>query len=181
MKKKVFLTIELPEEIKENFRKEEKRWKNLNVFWIGFGSVMLTMEYFGIIDKPELNKIKDALQKTIEETSSFDIKFNKIILGPNEQEPKMFWATVMEDKALSDFRKKLRENLEWFEFEMRSEEKFTPHVVLATAKGNQLKGKKTNVPIKGKFEVKEINLMASQTYTKHSVKHKLLETFELKK
>lgn len=178
MKKKIFLTIDLSEEIKGAFRDQEKRWKNLNVFWIGFSSLFLTMEYFGVVDKPELNKIKEALEKTAQETKPFNIKLSKIVLGPNEQDPKMFWATIMEDQEVKAFRENLYKNLREADFEMKERE-FIPHVVLAFAKGNQLKGRKTSVPLKGKIEAKEINLMFSQTYTKNSIKHKLLETFVL--
>lgn len=179
MQKRIYITIDLPDEIKEGFRKEENRWKNLNVFWTGFSHVRLTLEYLGIVDKSDLKKIRQALDETAVETKPFAIRLDKIILGPNDKEPKMFWATIFEDGAVKKFRETFQEKLTAEGFE-KKEMVFKPHIVLATANGNQLKGKQTSVRLRGKFEVEELHLYSSQTYAKGITKYKLMETIKLK-
>lgn len=180
MQKKIYITIDLPDEIKEGFRKEEKRWKNLNVFWTGFSHLHLTLEYMGIIDKEGLKSIRQAVEELAEETKGFVLRMDRIVLGPDVKDPKMFWATVYEDAALKKVRRSLREKLSVAGFDLKVGE-FTPHIVLATANGNQLKGKQTNIHLKGGFRVEELNLYSSQTYGKGMTKFKLLETFPLQK
>ena len=180
MKKKIFVTIDLSDEIKESFRKEESRWKNLHIFWTGFSHLHLTFEYLGIIDKEDLKKIRRAVREVSRETKIFDIKLNSIVLGPNAKEPRMFWATIFEDALVKNLRKELKRHLEENEFEYQ-EKDFVPHIVLASAKGNQLKGKQTNVRLKGKIKVENLNIFSSQTYAKDTVKYKLLESFPLQK
>jgi len=180
MQKRIYITIDLPDEIKEGFMKEESRWKNLRVFWTGFTHYRLTLEYLGIVDKDDLKKIKNALEETVEETKAFEIRLDRIVLGPNAKEPTMFWATIFEEGAVKAFRKKLRECLAENGFEMK-EEDFVPHIVLATANGNQLKGKQTNVKLRGKIRVESINLLSSQTYAKGVAKYRLVESFPLQK
>jgi len=180
MQKKIYITIELPDEIKESFRREEKRWKNLRVFWTGFSSVHLTLEYLGVVDKDGLKRIRESLAAAVEETRAFEIRLDRIVLGPNEKEPTMFWATIFEDAALKNFRKRFRDLL-WDSGFVFEEKNTVPHIVLATANGNQLKGKQTNVRLRGKFRVDEINLYSSQTYAKGVTKYKLVENFSLQK
>lgn len=180
MQKKIYITIDLPDGIKESFRKEEGRWKNLNVFWTGFSHLHLTLEYFGIVDKDGLKAIRQAVEALAEETGSFDVRLDRIVLGPDTKDPKMFWATVYEDAALKKIRRSLREKLSATGFDLKVGE-FTPHIVLATAGGNQLKGKQTSIHLRGGFRVENLNLFSSQTYGKGMVKYKLLETFPLQK
>jgi 2'-5' RNA ligase len=180
MQKKLYLTIELPDAIKESFRKEEGRWKNLNVFWTGFSHLRLTLDYFGLVDKEGLSIIRKALEELAEESKAFEVRLDRIVLGPNEKEPRMFWARIFEDGAARAFRTKPHERLEanGFDFQMKD---FVPHIILASAKGNQLKGKQTSIHLKGRFPVDEVHLYASQVYGRGSVKYKLLETFPLQK
>lgn len=178
MQKKIYITIDLPDEIKENFRKEESRWKNLHVFWTGFSHLRLTLDYLGVVDKGALNKIKGAFRETADEMKAFEIRLDRIVLGPNEKDPKMFWAMIFEDNAIKNFLKDFHWRLESDGFETK-EKNFVPHIVLATAKGNQLKGKQTNIHIKGRFKVDHLNLYSSQTYSKDVVKFKLVESIPL--
>ena len=180
MQKRIYITIDLPDEIRESFLKEEKRWKNLNVFWTGFSHYRLTFEYLGVIDKEDLRIIKKTLDEITEENKPFDIRLDRIVLGPNAKDPHMFWATIFEDSAVKNFRKKFHEQLLDNGFELK-ENDFIPHIVLGSAKGNQLKGKQTNVKLRGRMKVEELNLYSSQTYAKGVTKYKLLETFPLQK
>lgn len=179
MKKKVFITIDISESLKNNFRDQEKRWKNLNVFWLGFKNLFLTMDYLGVVDKPELNKIRTALELTAQTIPPFTLRLNKIVLGPNTQNPTMFWATIITDKHLINFTQTFKNNLQLVNF-TPAIENFTPHIVLAIAKGNQLKGKKTNVTIKGEIPVNEVHLTYSQTHSKGAAKYKTVCTYKLK-
>lgn len=178
MQKKIYITIDLPDEIKESFRKEESRWKNLNVFWTGFSHLHLTLDYLGIVDKDGLRIIRRALEEAADQSHPFDIRLDKIVLGPDTKDPHMFWATIYEDAAWKKFSQVFREKLVGAGFELRPGA-FTPHIVLATANGNQLKGKQTSVRLRGRFKVENVNLFSSQTYAKGMTKYKLLETFPL--
>lgn len=180
MQKRLYITIDLPDGIKESFLREEKRWKNLNVFWTGFSHYRLTLEYLGMVDREGLRAVREALDDMTRETAPFEIRLDRIVLGPDAKDPKMFWATIYEDGVVKRFRKQLREKLEAAGFTY-PEKEFMPHIVLASAKGNQLKGKQTSVHLRGKIPVDHVNLYSSQTYAKGSVKYKLIDAFSLDK
>ncbi len=180
MQKRLYVTIDLPDGIRESFLREEKRWKNLNVFWTGFSHYRLTLEYLGVADKEGLKTVRDTLDDLSRDTAPFEVRLDRIVLGPDAKDPKMFWATIYEDAAVKRFRKELRERLEVAGFKY-PEKEFTPHIVLASAKGNQLKGKQTDVHLRGKFPVDHVNLYSSQAYAKGSAKYKLVDAFSLDK
>jgi len=180
MQKRIYITVDLPDAIKESFRKEEGRWRNLNVFWTGFSHLHLTLDYLGTVDKEGLKQIIDALDDITEGMRNFDIRLDRITLGPDEKDPKMFWGRIYEDGAVKGFLNAFHSRLAEKGFELK-EKSFVPHIMLASAKGNQLKGKQTNVHLKGKFNVDSLNLYSSQTYGKGSVKFKLIGTFPLQK
>ena len=57
---------------------------------------------------------------------------------------------------------------------------FKPHITLARARGNQLKGKKTSLALKNlQFEAKSIDIMESQLSLSIE-KYKFIENFEFK-
>ncbi len=180
MQKRLYITIDLPDGIKESFLREEKRWKNLNVFWTGFSHYRLTLEYLGLVDKEGMKAAREALDELSRDTAPFEVRLDRIVLGPDAQDPKMFWATVYEDKTVKGFRRELRERLEAAGFKY-PEKEFTPHIVLASARGNQLKGKQTNVHLRGKIPVDHVNLYSSQVYAKGATKYKLVDAFSLDK
>ncbi len=180
MQQRLYITIELPDEIKVMLRKEESRWKNLRVFWEGFSHVRLTLEYLGVADREGLRQVLKAVRATAEETPALEVCLDRIVLGPDEKDPSMFWVRIFEDLGIKKFRARLRELLAQEGFPL-PEQDFVPHIVMATAKGNQLKGKKTNVKLRGKFKAQEVNLLSSQTYAGGIAKYKLVETFLLQK
>lgn len=181
MKKKVYITIDIPEAVKLGFRKEESRWKNLKVFWLGAQSLRVNFIFLGILDRKELQIATEAVQETAEITPEWEWTLDKLTLGPDFNEPTMFWVTLKDIPAAANFKKKLIEKLKEKNFPLSAKtENFTPHIVLAAARGNQLKGKKTFVPLNGKIPVQTLNLMLTQTYERGKVKHKLWETFKLK-
>jgi 2'-5' RNA ligase len=92
----------------------------------------------------------------------------------------MFWAMVYVDSNIKRLKDLMEKNLRDLEF--RTEErKFRPHVTLARARGNQLKGKQTNIILNNiGFEVKSIEVMQSQLHP-GGARYKVVESFEFGK
>lgn len=181
MKKKVYITIEIPEEVKWRFRKEESRWKNLKIFWLGAQSLRVNFMLLGILDKKQLQIVTDTLQEITSNTPEWVFLLDKLTLGPNTQDPTMFWVTLKETNAAHNFKEAFKQKLIKKGFLWNPKlEGFKPHIVLAAARGNQLKGKQTNVSLQGEIPVRALNLVLTQTYERGKVKHKLWESFPLK-
>jgi RNA 2',3'-cyclic 3'-phosphodiesterase len=177
MKKQIFIAINLPDEIKKELLSHEKRWKNLRIRWTNFYKLHITVCFLGEVDRKELELILLSIEKTVSEINSFDIRLEKIVLGPDPIQAKMFWATVCIDANIIKLNRALNENLKLQGIKLFSQE-FKPHITLARARGNQLKGKQTNIALKNmRFKVKSIEIMESQIQPSVE-KYKIIESFE---
>jgi len=162
MKKRIFMAIEVPDEIKRELLSYEKKWDNLRIKWINFYKIHLSIEFLGEVDKNDLDSIIAATQETAATLKPFEVKLDRIVLGPNPAEAKMFWSTIRVETEMKELRKTLHMNLHTqnYNYEFGP---FKPHITIARARGNQLKGKQTNVILKDlKFQVESINLIESQ-------------------
>jgi len=78
MRKRIFVAIDLPEEIKRELLSYERRWKNLHIKWTNFYNLHITLEFLGEVNKWELNKILQAIEKTALEVKPFNLILNWI-------------------------------------------------------------------------------------------------------
>lgn len=187
MKKRIFIAINLPDEIKRKLLSYERRWKNLRVKWTNFYNLHITLEFLGEVDRWELEKIIQALKETSLAIKPFYVQLDKITLGPDSARAKMFWATIHIDNNIVKLKNLINENLKFHEFNSGGsepslkleEQEFKPHVTLARARGNQLKGKQTNIALPGmKFKVESIDIVQSQLHS-GGAKYKVVESFKL--
>ena len=177
MKKRIFIAINLTDDIKRALLSYEKRWRSLHVRWTNFNKMHITVEFLGEVNRSGLNAILLAAENTAMETEPFDIRLDKIVLGPDPAQAKMFWATIHIDSHLMKFKKLMDENLKQNDFISEARE-FKPHITLARARGNQLKGKRTNITLANlKFKAESVEVIESQLHP-GGAKYKVVESFE---
>jgi len=176
MKKRIFIAINLPDEIKEALLVHRKRWKNLDIRWSSFENMHITLEFMGNVDREGLEFILAAVEKTASELEPFNVYLDRIVLGPDSIRPRMFWATICVDDNIKRLKKLMEQNMESFGFGLEKR-LFIPHITLARAKGNQLKGKQTNIILNNlSFKVFSIEVMQSQLHPAGS-RYKLAGSF----
>ena len=177
MKKRIFIAINLPDEIKEALLSYEKRWRGLHVRRTSFRNMHITVEFLGEVNRNGLDAILLATENTAGEIKPFDIRLDKIVLGPDPAQAKMFWATIYIDSYLMKFKNLMNENLKQNNFIPEVRE-FKPHITLARARGNQLKGKRTNITLANlKFKAESVEVIESQLHP-GGAKYKVVESFE---
>ncbi len=178
MKKRIFITIDLPDAIKRELLSNEKRWKSLHIRWINFFKMHMTLSFLGEVNRTQLEAILLATKETVSEIRPFEITLEKIYLGPDQDNPTMFWAAIKVDENLLKLKEVIDKSLKLQGFE-REKREFKPHIVIARARGNQLKGKQTNIPLANmKFDAENIDVMESQLQPSIE-KFKLIERFKL--
>ena len=176
MKKRIFIAISLPDDIKRTLLSYEKRWRNLHIRWTNFKKMHLTVEFLGEVNRSGLNAILLAAENTAMEIKPFDIRLDKIVLGPDPAQARMFWTTIYIDSCLMKFKNSMDENLKQNNF-IPEEREFKPHITLARARGNQLKGKQTNITLtKLRFRVESVEVMQSQLHS-GGARYKVVESF----
>jgi len=181
MKHRIFIAINLPDETKRQLLEHKKRWKNLRVRWTKFENIHITLEFLGLIEYKKLRTVLEIVKKTAVQFQPFNIRLNRIILGPNPAEARMFWATVMVEKPLLELKDALNQNLLFEGIELKEEQRdFNPHITLARARGNELKGKQTNIDLSRlSFKAESVEVMESRL-SPSGAKYKAMGSFRLK-
>ncbi len=180
MKKRIFIAINLPDNVKNILLSNRRRWKHLDIRWTNPENLHITIEFLGEVDRWELDKILAAVKCAVLETEPFDLYLDKIVLGPNSVQASMFWATMGQHSSIIKLKNLVQKNLELYGFAGEKRE-FNSHITLARARGNQLRGKRTNISLGNiRVRVEGVEVMESQLHPGGS-KYKTAESFKFGK
>jgi len=163
MSQRIFLAINLPEEIKEKLVFYQKYFPLAKERWTKKENLHLTLFFLGNCQKEEVEKLKNIVLKVASLFNPFKVKLQEIILAPSQGKPRMIWATVEKnDKLLSLYQelKNLLSKEKSFFWRLEKREYF-PHITLARFKKEKvLRAKKLELNLE--FEAKSIDIMESQ-------------------
>jgi len=136
-KSRIFIAINLPEDIKKKFAGYQRKWPKLPIRWTKTENLHITLEFIGYVDDGEILEICQAAKKAASKHNPFLIKLTDICYGPlNKKPPKMVWAIGEESRELASLRNDLEKSLSDFPGNSQSlsvndkERKFSPHITL---------------------------------------------------
>ncbi len=178
MKKKLFISISPPEEVKKNLFLLKDNLSDLPAKWIKEENIHITLLFIGYINDNKINELKLSIRRVVEKVKAFEIKIKDISYAPpNLNPPKMIWANIIKSDSLDYLRKRFHE-----EVGVGSRE-FLPHITLAKINSWQFnKMEPEEIPKIERegmtFTTKSVELMESKVL-KGSVKYELLEKFKL--
>jgi len=174
MKKKLFVAINLPQEVKRKLLSLKKELKNISIKWTDEDNLHSTLFYIGFVPSEE-NWTK-KLEEVTQTVPNFNLIIKDISYAPPESKiPRMIWANVVKSEPLLLLRKKMTEE---------PDSQFQPHITLA--KINSWEFRKLDPeewPIIEKeldiiFAVNSIELMESRV-VKGKNEYETLESFQL--
>lgn len=164
MRHRVFIAINLPENIKKELAAYQNKWPELPARWTKPDNLHITLEFLGYVQDEEILEILKNTKEKASKHESFEVKLTKICYGPpGKIPPRMVWATGEKIK----------------EFDL------VPHITLARVKTWQWKQiepeERTEVDeqINFSFEVNSIEVMES-ALGRGGPKYTILESFPLK-
>ncbi len=149
---RIFIAINLPDDIKRELIKYQEKFKNKFIFtgedgenfdlakWTIKDNLHITLEFLGYLTDQEIADTCKITKEIAKNHESFSIDLNKIEYGPtNKPLPNMVWASGEKSKEISLLKNNLQESLlKSVNFKPESRE-FTPHITLARLKEWQLK------------------------------------------
>jgi 2'-5' RNA ligase len=148
MQKRIFISIGLPENIKNKlvaYQEEIARsFSDHNDFcpikWSKKHNLHITLLFIGYVELEELVPLIERIEKAAANHGSFVIDLKSISYGPKEKDPKMIWVTGDNSKELGslqiDLEKEILGNT-------KLENSFIPHITLG--KINQWQFNKINL------------------------------------
>ena len=145
MRHRIFIAINLPEDVKKKLADYQLKWPELPARWTKKENLHITLEFLGETTDEELLEILKNTKETAEKHKPFSVNFKKIIYGPPRGVPRMIWAT---GEKIKEFN-------------------FSPHITLARLKTwefNKMEPEEKpeiNEEINLTFEVNSIEVMES--------------------
>jgi len=165
MKKRVFVAVNMPDEVKEELIKISEKWSGLPVRWTKKDSIHITLCFVGEADEEKVYKIKESLETVVPNHTKLPIYINSITLGPSEFNPKMIWAN---GEVTDDFKKlvkDLHKHLPECKYIPEKINNFKLHITLARVKEkfgrlNKMPSIKEKVNLR--FNAESVELMESK-------------------
>lgn len=140
-KKKIFIEIEVPAQVKKRLMQKAVQWKDLPVKWMKEVNLHVTLAFLGYVDESMLPEICEKVAEAASKQEIFDLEFEKIALGPDPQDPQMFWLEGSASENLRQLNESIEKALNIFR---REHKEFRPHVTLGrirTLKWDELETK----------------------------------------
>ena len=178
MKRRLFIAINLPGKTKKRLIDYKEKWNQLDsIKWVNKNNLHVTLLFIGYVDDDEMYKICQIVKETAKKHESFTINFERIILGPPNKTPRMFWLQGNESQELANLQGDLQERIE-----QRHGKRylFRPHVTLArfTSKALESLSKELNEPFVAQISVETIEVMQSNL-KRSGAEYSVLESIEL--
>ena len=133
MKKRLFIAIDLPKDIKEHIKvleKEIDRKFGQKLFWINEENLHLTLLFLGYIDEQKIDEIVKLLNG-LSKPEPFQLKINQLKYGPDERVKRMIWLIFEESKELQEFQQSIECILEKGNIPFHKEHRpYLPHINL---------------------------------------------------
>jgi len=183
---RIFVAINLPQEIKNDLARFYTKWPEIEARWTSKDNLHITLEFLGNLTDQELGEVCSLVKQVAERHKAFSLSLNQVIYGPpNKMPPKMVWAVGEKSKELSALRTDLQEillDVIRFSPEVRS---LAPHVTLArisTFAFRQMEQEEVpeiNESLDLLFSVESIEVMESEL-RKGGPVYTILESHQLK-
>jgi len=187
MRHRIFIAVNLPEEVKKSLWDYREKWPELPARWTKKESLHITLIFIGYVEDQAVMETCNITREVTARHRPFSICLTKIIYGPPKKNPpRMVWAQGEKSKELAQLKADLENSLAekvCFEQENRA---FSPHITLARINGWKLKDieleeiPQINEDVSFSFEVNSIEVMES-TLKKGGAEYCILESVPLSK
>ena len=147
MPHRLFIAINLPEEIKKKLSSFQEKWPDLPIKWTKKDNLHITLEFLGYLTDDELLKVCQNTKELASKHNPFTVTLNKICYGPPKKiPPRMVWVV---GKRVKEFN-------------------LLPHITLGRIRAWEFRQiepeerPEVNEEINLNFEVNSIEIMESQ-------------------
>jgi RNA 2',3'-cyclic 3'-phosphodiesterase len=127
MKRRLFVAINLPEDVKNRLGRKIEKGQTLPVRWARKENLHLTLAFLGYVDDQQIEPLIIRIKQALDNCAGFDLSFDAIALGPDREDPKMIWLTGAGSRELTVLHEKVGQAVG---FLVREHKTFRPHVTL---------------------------------------------------
>jgi len=189
MRHRIFIAINLPEDIKKRISDYQKNWPTLPIRWTKKENLHITLVFLGYLNDEELLEVINITKEVASKNQSFLINLNKILYGPPKKfPPRMVWVEGEKSQGLANLQRDLENSLYSSplkgvkEGEIRP---YSPHITLGRIKSWEFRSieseerPKVYQEISLNFPVESIEVMESDL-KRTGPEYSILESCSLK-
>jgi len=179
MKRKIFISINLPERTKKRLTRAIERWQDLPVKWSKEKNLHVTLFFLGFVDEESMLGVCQKVSKVTENVEIFDIEFESITFGPSAEDPRMIWVKGQPNEELRMLVEKIEKELGIFS---SSKKEFRPHITLGKIRKNKWNELVEKPEINKEFpllvSVESVDVMASD-FEGDDMEYAIIESCQL--
>lgn len=171
MQHRIFIAINIPEEIKKKLNFFRDKWLELPCCWTKKDNLHITLIFLGYLSDEELLEVLKISREIALQHSVFSLNFKKIIYGPPKKiPPRIVWVEGENSKELGKLQKNLEDSLLLSPVKglKNKNQRYSPHITLGRIKQWEFRKiepeerPEIDEDINFKFEVNSIEIMESQ-------------------
>ncbi len=164
---RLFVSIELSDEIKEKIKKMKYNFPDsiLRAKFTTKNNMHITLKFIGEKPYDDINDIIEAINKSCNDISQFEIDYKKVGAFPNSRNPKIIWVGCSSPRML-ELSKNIDTNFATIGI-AKETRPFSPHITIARVKEVYNKQKTNDIIVSlkdtvlGKDKVNKIYLKKS--------------------
>lgn len=134
MNRRIFIAINLPENLRKKLSGYQEKWPELPVRWTKRENIHITLLFIGSVSDQDMPDICRITRETASHHPVFGLNLTKISYGPpKKMPPRMIWAAGQESEELGKLQKDLESSLFTSPFETLSGSGIrllAPHITL---------------------------------------------------
>ena len=134
MKRKIFISINLPDRTKKRLVRATEMWQDFPVKWVKEKNLHITLFFLGFVDDDSTLDMCQKVTKLAQTADIFDVEFEAIKFGPTQEYPRMIWVAGKVSENLRDLVEKIEKELGIFS---SSKKEFRPHITLGKIRKNK--------------------------------------------
>ena len=183
---RVFVAINLPEQVKEKLISFRKDYEFLPCKWVEKENLHITVLFLGNLDDNQLFQTIRTTKQALKNYHSFLVEIDRVCYGPKGKfPPRMLWAEISKNKEFLKIRDELRGklfSLPEYQYKTMDFKKGLPHITIARIKSFKFRNLESkpeiDIPLNIKLEVNSIEVMESE-FSKKGSKYTILESIKL--
>jgi 2'-5' RNA ligase len=190
MRRRIFIAINLTEEIRKELEKFQFKFSELPARWVKKENLHITLAFLGYVKDEDLPRIIEIAKNVATKHAPFLIKIVKVTYGPPKvSPPRMVWAIGEKNENLWKLQEDLKNALMEMKIPQLEEEEgrgFIPHITLARIRKWEFKQMEPeerpeiDEDLNFSFEVKSIEIMESHL-KRGGAEYTILESIPLSK
>jgi 2'-5' RNA ligase len=188
MNHRIFIAVNLPDEVRKQLSGYQDKWPDLPISWTKKYNLHITLAFLGYVSDEDIMDVCKTVERVSSKNKAFSVNLNRISYGPPKKiPPRMVWAEGEESESLGKIQKELEDalfknSIKGLKLEKR---KFTPHITLGRMKTWQWQKlepeerPEVNEEMNLEFDIDSIEVMES-FLKRGGPEYTILESYPLK-